>query len=446
MGPRLVFNSVEPSNGTVRYDRTVQSAIGPQLTSSEGLSFFVQDQVTFGRATINAGLRAERWEHFATTGENIFTFDWAVAPRLSFAYDVLGNGRQKAYAYYGRYYDPIRNNMTNFAGTLTGSILQEQIFMDNQWVTYRTRGGPVQQDAFFSPTTKTPYTDDWSFGYQADLGRNMTAEVNYTSRRTRDILEDYDLALFANTVSGGTDYPGPIDDPQSLWLGLDYFGYSQNPGSNFVIGTLNDGKRDYKGLDLIFRKRYSDNWQLLGSYSYNWAKGNSNSDSNADFQGDVLYLDPLAPNSYAKQPGTVPHIFKVAGSYIFPVGVEFGAAYRWNSGTIASRTAFDSNRNLPIQVDTPFVYAGINERWLAPDAVGSLQNPSWGQLDLRTQYKRRFNGGLGTEFFMDIFNVFNNQDSIRNQDLVAGSGSIAFGQPIRFIDPRRFFLGARLTF
>jgi len=446
MGPRLVFNSVEPSNGTVRYDRTVQSAIGPQLTSSEGLSFFVQDQVTFGRATINAGLRAERWEHFATTGENIFTFDWAIAPRLSFAYDVLGNGRQKAYAYYGRYYDPIRNNMTNFAGTLTGSILQEQIFMDNQWVTYRTRGGPVQQDAFFSPTTKTPYTDDWSFGYQADLGRNMSAEVNYTTRRTRDILEDYDLALFANTVSGGTDYPGPIDDPQSLWLGLDYFGYSQNPGSNFVIGTLNEGKRDYRGLDLIFRKRYSDNWQLLGSYSYNWAKGNSNSDSNADFQGDVLYLDPLAPNSYAKQPGTVPHIFKVAGSYIFPVGVEFGAAYRWNSGTIASRTAFDSNRNLPIQVDTPFVFAGINERWLAPDAVGSLQNPSWGQLDLRTQYKRRFNAGLGAEFFMDIFNVFNNQDSIRNQDLVAGSGSIAFGQPIRFNDPRRFFLGARLTF
>ena len=229
--------------------------------------------------------------------------------------------------------------------------------------------------------------------------------------------------------AAGHDYPGPIDDPQSLWLGLDYFGYSQNPGSNFVIGTLNDGKRDYQGLDLIFRKRYSDNWQLLGSYTYNWAKGNTNSDSNADFQGDVLYLDPLAPNSYARQPGTVPHIFKVAGSYMFPVGVEFGAAYRWNSGTMASRTAFDSNRNLPIQVDTPFVYAGINERWLAPDAVGSLENPSWGQLDLRAQYKRRFNGGFGAEFFVDIFNVFNNQDSIRNQDLVAGSGSIAFGQP-----------------
>jgi hypothetical protein len=447
MGPRLVFNTVEPGNNTVRYDRTLQAAVGPQLTSSEGLSFFVQDQFSFDRLTFNVGLRAERWEHYATTGENIFTFDWAVAPRISAAYDVRGDGRQKVYGYYGRYYDPIRNNMTNFAGTLTGSILEEQIFMDNQWVTYRTRGGPVQQDAFFAPTTKTPYTDDLSAGYQTDLGRNMSAEVNYTYRRTRDILEDYDLSLFATAVNGSTAYNGPVDDPQSLWLGLDYFGYAQNPGSNFVIATLNGGKRNYQGLDFVFRKRYSDNWQLLGSYTYNWAKGNTNSDSNADFQGDVLYLDPLAPNSYKRQPGLIPHLFKVGGSYMFPRGVEFGAAYRWNSGTVASRTAIDSNRNLPVQVPDPgYVYAGVLERWLEPDAIGSLQNPSWGQLDLRAQYKLRFNPALGAEFFVDIFNVFDNQDSIRNQDLVAGAGATAFGQPIRFLDPRRFFLGARLTF
>jgi hypothetical protein len=447
MAPRLVFNTIEPANGTVRYDRTLQAELGPQLTKSKGLSFFAQDQFTFNRLTFNVGIRGERWEHFATTGDNIFTFDWAIAPRLSAAYDLLGNGRQKLYGYYGRYYDPIRNNMTNFAGTLTGSILQEQIFMDNQWVTYRTRGGPVQQDAFFAPTTKTPYTDYVAAVYQTDLGRNMSAEVNYTYRRTRDILEDYDLSLFAYATDGTTAYNGPLDDPQSLWLGLDYFGYTQNPGSNFVIATLNGGKRNYQGLDFIFRKRYSDNWQLLGSYSYNWAKGNTNSDSNADFQGDVLYLDPLAPNSYRRQPGLIPHLFKVAGSYTFSKGVEFGAAYRWNSGTVASRTAIDTRRNLPVQVPAPgYVYAGVLDRWLEPDAIGSLQNPSWGQLDLRAQYKWRFQQNLGAEFFVDIFNVFDNQDSIRNQDLVAGAGGTAFGQPIRFNDPRRFFLGARLTF
>jgi outer membrane receptor protein involved in Fe transport len=127
-------------------------------------------------------------------------------------------------------------------------------------------------------------------------------------------------------------------------------------------------------------------------------------------------------------------------------GMEVGAAYRWNAGTLASRTRLASGRNLPIRGPV-FEFAGITtEQWIPPDTVGALENPSWGQLDLRAQYKLRLSGSLRTEFFVDIFNVFDNQDSIRNQDLVAGSGGIAFGDPIRFNDPRRFFLGARLVF
>ena len=75
---------------------------------------------------------------------------------------------------------------------------------------------------------------------------------------------------------------------------------------------------------------------------------------------------------------------------------------------------------------TAYVFNGATERWIADGAVGSLVNPSWGQFDLRVQYKHRMMG-LGTEVFVDIFNVFDGQGSIRNQDLVAGTGGIAFG-------------------
>jgi outer membrane receptor protein involved in Fe transport len=136
----------------------------------------------------------------------------------------------------------------------------------------------------------------------------------------------------------------------------------------------------------------------------------------------------------------------MGGSYLWPLGIELGAAFRYNSGTIASKTFRSSGRNLPIEVDEPFEYAGVTEFWLAPDAIGSLQNPSWPQLDLRVRYKRNFTPGFGAEVFMDVFNVLNNQDSIRNEDLVAGTGGTLFGEPIRFLDPRRFFLGARVSF
>ncbi len=444
-GTGLLFNSAN-SLGGVNYDRDFQAATGPQETFSKGLTFFIQDEISWNRLTFNLGLRTERWEHFATTGENIYTFPWEFAPRLSAAYDVFGDGKHRASAFWGRYYDPVRNNMTNFAGTLTGSILEEQVFVSalNKFVTYRTRGGPSVQDAFFSPTTQTPYTDDLQFGYAVDLGNNMSFDAVYFNRRTRDILEDYDLELYADP----NGYPGPTNDPNSLFLGYDYFGYTENPGSNFVIGTLAGGERNFHGLEFVFRKRFANRWQSLLSYNWNDAKGNTNSDSNADFQGDVDYLDPRAPNQYATQPGLIKHLIKGAASYQFDFGLQLGGTFNFNSGTVASRTFLASGRNLPIRVDAAqsFEYAGYVNRWLAPDSVGSLTNPSWGQVDLRAQYNRRLVENVSAEIFVDLFNVLNNQNAIREQDLVAGQGSNAFGEEILWVNPRRAFIGARLKF
>lgn len=444
MGAALVFNTTAGNPaGAVNYDRDFQSSTGPQETYSKGLTFYLQDEWTFKRLTLNLGVRTERWEHFATTGENIYTFDWAIAPRLSAAFDVLGNGRHKAAAYWGRYYDPVRNNMTNFAGTLTGSILEEQVYMLGEYVTYRTRGGPTVQDAFFSPTTKTPYTDDLQVSYAVDLGNNMSFDALYFNRRTRDILEDYDLELYADPAG----YPGPVNAPNSLFLGYDYFGYAANPGSNFVIGTLAGGKRNFQGLEFVFRKRFANRWQMLTSYNWNDGKGNTNSDSNADFQGDVIFLDPRAPNQYGTQPGLIKNVLKGGGSYTFDFGLQLGGTFTWNSGTIASRTFLASSRNLPLRVSAAdaFEFAGITTRWLAPDSVGSLENPSWGQIDLRAQYVRPV-GPANIEVFADIFNVLDEQGAVRNQDLVAGSGGKAFGDPIKWVTPRRAFLGARVRF
>ena len=387
----------------------------------------------FGKLTLNLGVRTERWEHFATTGENIYTFPWEFAPRLSAAFDVLGDGKHKASAFWGRYYDPVRNNMTNFAGTLTGSIIEEQVYVSalNKFVTYRTRGGPAVQDAFFSPTTQTPYTDDLQFGYAVDLGNNMSFDALYYNRRTRDILEDYDLELYADP----NGYPGPTNDPNSLFLGYDYFGYTENPGSNFVIGTLAGGKRDFNGLEFVFRKRFADRWQLLTSYNWNDAKGNTNSDSNADFQGDVDYLDPRAPNQFGTQPGLIRHLAKGAASYTFDFGLQLGGTFSWNSGTVASRT-FLASRPQPAGArhrgGSVRVTPAITNRWLAPDAVGSLDQPGVGQgRSAGAVQPHASPATLTAEFFVDLFNIMNNQSAIREP----GSGGRFGRQRVRQRDP-----------
>ena len=439
----------------MNYYRIIQTQDGAQDFKANGYSFFVQDTWRLQRFTFNLGVRAEQWSHYASEGTKIFTFKWGFAPRLSASYDLTGDGKHKAFAFYGRYYDPVRTNMTAFAGSISGRVREEQVYANNQWVTYRTRGGAISQDAFFAPTTKTPYTDDTTIGYEVDLGKNMSAEVSYTNRRTRDILEDYDHNLYS------IGYPGSTTDPNTLYLSPEYFGTPEQwakqiditkypltdgfPAANFIIGTLAGGKRDYNGVELTFRKRYADRWQGLMSYTFSDAEGNSNSDSNADFQGDTLYLDPRAPNQFGRQPGSIRHLFKMGGSYDFDFGLQLGMGYRWNSGTIASKTVADSGRNLPYQVTDPYEYGGTTTQWLADDAVGSLTNPSWGQLDLRVQYILNIQR-TKVEMFMDVFNVANSQGSTRDQDLLAGSGGTAFGQPIRFQDPARFFFGVRFGF
>ena len=258
----LVYASTAGNpHGAVNYDRLYQSALGAQQTRSNGLSLFLQN--TFSatdRLSFNVGVRTERFAHMATDGTNIFTFDWTLAPRLSVSYDPTGGGRQRISAFYGKYYDPIRNNLTNFAGTLTGSIREEQVYANDRWVTYRVRGGPQQADALFAPTTKTPWTDDFQVSWETDLGAGRSVMALYT-RRTRDIIEDYDMALYAYRADGTTNYPGPVDHPDSLFLGLDDFGYDVFPESNFVIATLAGGARNYQGLELTFRQRLRSNWR-----------------------------------------------------------------------------------------------------------------------------------------------------------------------------------------
>jgi len=449
LADRLVFGSMAGNpNGQINYYRSWMSQEGAQELQTRNPAFFVQDEITLNRLTFNVGVRAETQAHYATTGDQIFKFDWVFAPRLSAAYDVRGDGRQKVSAYWGRYYDPLRLDMTNFAGSLTGAVTEEQVFANNECVTYRVRGFA---DGLFTPTTKIPYTDELQFQHEIDLGRNMTVASTYWMRWTRDIFEDYDLNLYANPASyaSGTGVPGPINDPQSLFLGYDYFGLDPNnlPAANFFLGTLPDAKRDYKGLEFVFRKRFSNNWQALSSYSYVDSEGNAISDGNADYPGDVLYLDPRAPNMTGTVPGTIHHLFKASGSYTTPFGLELGGTYNYNSGSVVNRTELIQSRRLPIQVaaSEAFTFAGMNDRWVAPGTIGSVQNPGYGTFDTRVQYVRRFER-ITSEFFVDVFNLFNNQDPIRIEDLVAGSGANEFGSPIVWLNPRRAFLGARIRF
>jgi hypothetical protein len=454
------YNSTSGNpTGDVNVYRILQVQKAPLTLRSEGQAMFIQDTIYHGQWTFDVGFRAESYEHFGSDGSQIADFDWEIAPRMSVTYDINGDGRSKLYVYDGRYYDPIRTDMTGFAGTLNGSVREEQIYLADQWITYRTRGGAQEQDAYFSPNTKTPYTDELILGYSQLIGEDKSISVTYTDRKTKDIMEDFGAYVYscggpegAVTPAGCPAYGYDAADGgdgilnTDFGLPLSYFGWDAYPNSNYIIGTLAGGHRNYTGLEIAFRKRPTDDkpYAILASYTNNQAEGNSNSDGNADLQGDFDWLDPRAPNMYGPQSGNMEHQLKFAGTYQITEKLEAGMVFNWNSGYLYTKGKSVYSRNLPAQGEA-YEVGGLSRPWIE-NQFGTEQAPSYYELDLRLKYTTNIMSDRELEVFVDVFNVLDNQAVIEVMPFVDGDGIYNFGEGNDWVAPRSFYLGARLSF
>jgi hypothetical protein len=425
--------------------RTLRTIDSPYSVESKGQTLYVQDTWTLNQLTVQAGVRAEKWDHYASDKSKVATFDWDLAPRFSVTYDVFGDGRSKVFGFLGRYYDPVRNNMSDFAGALTGPVDEEQVFLGGQWITFRTRGGATTPDALFSPTTKTPYTDEYMIGASTTIGSSIGVSATITHRETRDILEDFDLTLYSDptltaaTAPDGYAYPG-----SAFYLPYSYFGYSTKPNSNYVLGTLPGGERNYTGFEFVVTKYKTGKWQGQASYTHNKAAGNSNSDSNADYQGDWIALDPRAPNAYGPQPGNIKHQFKAYGSYDLPFGIQTSGVFNWNSGTIYTPAEVVARRYFA-PMAAPYAYGGVVDSYYKPGGIGSGKAPAYYTFDMRVKYVRDLPIGKA-EFFLDIFNVLNKQSATDEMKVIAGDGTYDFQEANAWVQPRRLYLGVRYAF
>ena len=275
----------------------------------------------------------------------------------------------------------------------------------------------------------------------------MSFEALYSNRRTRDIFEDYDLrALRVPPGRRDTAYPATqrpeFAVPRLRLLRL----RPRTPGVELL--PRHAGRRQAQLQRARVRLPQALRQQLAGPGVLHLERrqGQHELGRQRRLPGRRAVPRPACAQPVRHAAGLIRHLFKAAVPTASPSASSSGTA-SWNSGTIASRTFRASGRNLPLRVRPPrFVFAR-HRRPLAGAGLGghARPTPTCGQLDLRVQYVRQF-GRIGAEVFVDIFNVLDNQDAMRNQDLVAGQGGVAFGDGLTFIQPRRAFLGVRLRF
>jgi hypothetical protein len=429
----ITFSSRQNNPDGVNFFRNLITKEGANDVKQEYNTVFLQDDWTINDFAVNLGVRVEDLHYINSLGNTIVDLDPTFAPRLGLTYDIGGQGRQKISAFYGRYFDPIRMDMVHFGGNVSGRILDEQAFIGGEWFTFRTRGSAEVVDAGFAPNIKNQYQDEYSVTYGININQTLGFTAQLYQRQDRNLIEDYDPAVYV-------DNP----DATAAGLGLTYgdFGYGpEGPGRvNFFLANLIGAKRDTTGLDLSLEKRFANNWTGAIQYSYKKGEGNTSSDGNADLQGDLLEVDPRLDYMNGRLPGVVPHTLKLFGSYRLPWNLEIGALWFWSAGAYYT----EGDRNFGIVI--PHDLTPNNTHDFEFTELGAEQHPSYHTLDLKLRYQIGLLRGTGLDLFLDVYNVFNNQDALY-EEVVHNDGTFTtFGETRTVLDPRRYQVGARFTF
>jgi hypothetical protein len=398
-------------------------------------SYIMDDWKLNDYFTINAGVRIENQRYRDSEGGVILDMDFVFLPRIGLVWNVGARGTHKLTLFYGHFSDPMPFGMIHFAGNISGTITHEQIWLNNDWYTYRIRGSAEERDAIWTPNTKDMLSRELSLTHEIDLGDGLVFASQAYYRGDRNIIEDYDLLTYVHHYEGHPDW-GHLD------LSYEDFGYtSAGPpaGANYFLSNLIGAKRDYYGFDFEVSKRFANGSFIVGQYSFKRALSNSQSDGNADLQGDFIELDPRNDWMWGPTPGTIPHKVKIFGTYRTPFGLDVGALFYWNNGMIFTES-YDF---------FPGRYS-IYYNWPLENEVGMVQTgqektPGYYQIDLKFNYGIRLSDRAILDFFLDIYNVTNNQAAIDLQ-YAHNDQAWSYNEITELLLPMRFYAGARIRF
>ncbi|HEX2254323.1 MAG TPA: TonB-dependent receptor [Thermoanaerobaculia bacterium] len=443
-------------------------ATAREFVDAEGdvISAFVQDTWRVGdRLTVNPGLRYDEASFDNEVGQTVAEFD-KLQPRLGLTYDLTGDGRTLARAYWGRFMHPASANL---ADTISGRVSGFERFVSlDYWCGLGVScdagelaaifGDPIafNGDQFFpfdaitSPfeSTKTlgigeldaQYADQWSLGLERQIGRSSSVTLEYVDKRTEDLFEDVcNNGLWAFDAIPGTDDESFYTDPDGC--------------TGFVLGNVAGLYRDYEALILKGETRLANRLSLLASWTYAESTGNSESAANQSYAS--AGYDSF-PRDFHNVEGRLSddrrHRVKISGYGSLPWDVTVGFNAFWISGQALD--VFADCGNILAASPADFAELGIDpgvaafcgnevdgDLFLEPR--GARRGDSRYQLDLQLSKGLDF-GRVRMEAVGAVLNVLDDEDTTVYQE--EAFTAVPWGTALDHLDPRRYEVGLRLEF
>ncbi len=459
------------------------------------LGIYAQDSWTLKRLTLNLGLRDENFNGIIEATDdpagrfvparyfpavpNMPNWHNDMAPRISAAYDLFGNGKTAIKGGWGVYY---QQQTGNFAQTYTSSSVSEKRNWfdcplnaagsacsgpgDGLGIAYNNGDiGPSHSTAFGTRPDRNPdpgdqrqYSEERTVSVAQQLFTRVSLSVGYYHRTTYNINETFhtnnslaDYTSFGIPTPGftSTAVAGGVDSTLNgiFTPGAPLTVYRISPAGAAVYGTgLVDRNTPgdlsiFDGVDVLLQARVKGGSTIIGSWS---TEKNSSvfcsnpSDPNGPTVAD-LYTASLAADGgpfcdQRKFPNPLRNEFKASGTYPLPF---------WNIETSAVLQSYGgAARVVTYAVPSALFPGGVtNGETIELSPPNSLHYPRFNQLDLNL--KKNFRAGRKTfSLQADAFNALNAAAVFTRNNSIGNS----LGQVTAILQGRIIRLGFQMRF
>ncbi|HTM19999.1 MAG TPA: TonB-dependent receptor [Kofleriaceae bacterium] len=357
-------------------------------------------------------------------GKNAMVLDGMWAPRAGVVWDWTREGRAKAFAHWGRFYEAIPMDINN--RSFGGETMYEQRYALNDQcgpadpATGMPHGGacagtPGNGESVFgsgvlvAPGVRAQYMDEQLAGAEMEVADDTVVGVALQRRTLGRILEDLSVDgaqtyILANPGEWSADAEAALED-QIAGAEPDEAARLQGQLDQFRrIRGFDKPRRDYTALQLTGSRRQGRNLMVQASYTYSHLRGNypglfsaenGQIDPNISSQFDLV---ELLANRDGPLPADRPHYFKLDGYYTRELGknaVTTGVRLRALSGT-------------PVSALARHYRYGPDESFLLPRGALGRGDVDWG-FDLHLGMARKLGQSTSLELYADLFNLFDRQ-------------------------------------
>jgi hypothetical protein len=453
-------------------------------------SFYLQDTFTKGRLTAIAGLRYDRqWDRTnasavpahpffgqATATGAIFNhlpaFSFAgrdggvtfadFGPRLGLNWDLKGDGRSVVKVNYAMYANQLGD------GDIASTYNPVQAsFIRFPWAD---RNGDKVVQANEITITGTPLSFGGNYNPNDPTGANATTpgtvDPNLKNSHTHEGVLAFDKQI-GNTFAFGVagiyrKYNGFRWNDRTNWSTANYVERSFTPPAASCpaaqnaqcptvayfeptsavpaayVYTMQPGySRDYKGVELTFRKRVAKTFFMNGSVTLQDGK---------EFFGPGSFEDPsnianrdgaqYAPESAGSGQGNVFQnarwIGRASAAYTLP----------WQEINLAGTFEVRDGYPMPLGVLTPTRANGAGQTTIYTEPLGDIRLDTYNNLNLRLDKSIKVHNSTRITLSVDAFNVFNNASILARQRTQNANNANNISA---LVAPRVFRFGARLN-